>query len=94
MHRQRVGEEVLKLHFADHFHNFRENWQVGNESIVQIDCQVIRKVIRTGNDCSCFKLSRNSARCEGGSCTASCDRSPVSSGSLKEPRGPRVQTIG
>lgn len=41
-------EEMLKLQFEDHFHNFWENWQVGNESIVQIDCQVIRKVVRTG----------------------------------------------
>lgn len=51
MHRRQcVGDEVLKLQFADRFHNFWENWQVGNESIVQIDCQVIRKVIRTGEE--------------------------------------------
>lgn len=48
MRRQPVGEEVLKLQVEDHFHNFWENWQVGNESIVQIDCQVIRRVVRTG----------------------------------------------
>jgi hypothetical protein len=41
-------EEVLKLQLEDHFHNFGENWQVGNEPIVQMDCQVIRKVVRTG----------------------------------------------
>ena len=28
------GEDVLKLRFEDHFHNFWENWQVGNESRV------------------------------------------------------------
>ena len=39
---------MLKLQFQDHSHNLRENWQVGNESIVQIDCQVIRQVVRTG----------------------------------------------
>lgn len=34
MHRQCVGEEVLKLQFEDHFHNFWENEQVKNKSIV------------------------------------------------------------
>lgn len=58
---------MLKLQFEDHFHNFGGNWQVGNESIVQIDCQVIRQVVRTGSNSSCFKLSRDSARCHQGS---------------------------
>lgn len=79
MVRGQRGGGVLKLHFQDHFHNFRESWQVGNESIVQIDCQVIRKVVRPGKSCSCFQLGRNPARCQGRSCARCSGPSPLCS---------------
>lgn len=92
---QRAGAgQMLQLQFEDHFHNFRENWQVGNESIVQIDCQVIREIVRTGNHCGCFKLSRKSARCQGGAAARLRYPQPRFSASLTAPRGPGVQTIG